>query len=83
MDGGYSPNPRSGFAVEGNEKLSSRLVGGRYRAPPFSFLLPLFLLSLNAIHPWLPSTCKIRSAYPLKPDTVEENSTASRRTAPF
>lgn len=24
MDGGYSPNPRSGFAVEGNEKLSSR-----------------------------------------------------------
>ena len=29
MDGGYSPNPWSGFAVEGNEKLSSRLVGGR------------------------------------------------------
>ena len=26
-----------GFAVEGNEKLSSRLVGGRYRAPPFLF----------------------------------------------
>jgi hypothetical protein len=31
-----------GFAVEGNEKLSSRLVGGRYRAPPFIFFLSFF-----------------------------------------
>lgn len=39
LDRGYSLNPRSGFAVEGNEKLSSRLVGGRYRVPSFSFPL--------------------------------------------
>ena len=32
-----------GFAVEGNEKLSSRLVGGRYRAPPFLFFFFFFL----------------------------------------
>lgn len=32
-----------GFAVEGNEKLSSRLVGGRYRAPPFLFFFVFFL----------------------------------------
>lgn len=48
-----------GFAVEGNEKLSSRLVGGRYRAPPFLLLSPSsrpvllllkdFLLSLRPL----------------------------------
>lgn len=42
-----------GFAVEGNEKLSSRLVGGRYRAPPF-----LFFLKKTQIAGWLFPTKK-------------------------
>lgn len=40
LDGGYSPNLRPGVSVEGNEKRSSRLVGGRYI---FHFLLKVAL----------------------------------------